>query len=251
MCTLAFAYRQHPDYPFIFLGNRDEFFNRPTKDAHVHDGIISGIDLEKGGTWTGVSQNGRIAFLTNYRDFSMHIKNPRSRGHLTKDYLEGDASPLDYLQHVQASKSAYDPFNLVVGDQQGLYYYSNVTDQIDCLSPGIYGLSNAQLNTPWPKTMALKEGLAALVACNQLIPERLFSLLESKATASDEELPATGVSLELERQLSSVFIALPEYGTRYETVIMISTRGKIDFYEKARQTDHTWHYQKLEAIITT
>lgn len=250
MCTLAFAYKQHKDYPLIFLGNRDEFFKRPTLDAHVHDGIISGIDLEKGGTWTGVSQNGRIAFLTNHRNFALHVENPKSRGHLTKDFLEGDEAPLDYLERIKASHSAFDPFNLVVGDLHGLYYYSNVRDRIEALAPGIYGLSNAHLDTPWPKTVALKEGLTKLITHNQLNTDDFFLLLESKAIAPDEALPATGLSLELERQLSSVFIDLPEYGTRYETVILIAADDKINFYEKARQPDHTWRYQSLEIRLT-
>lgn len=250
MCTLAFAYKQHDGYPLIFLGNRDEFFKRPTLDAHLHEGIISGIDMEKGGTWTGISQSGRIAFLTNHRNFSLHVENPKSRGHLTKDFLEGDEAPLDYLKRIKATRRDFDPFNLVVGDLQGLYYYSNVQDKIEALSPGIYGLSNAHLDTPWLKTSTLKDGLARLITENLIRPDDLFALLESNTIAPDEALPATGLSLELERQLSSVFIDLPEYGTRYETVILVTGEGRIEFYEKARQTDHTWHYQNLKIKLT-
>ena len=249
MCTLAFAYKVHPDYPMIFIGNRDEFYNRLTKNAEMWNGILSGIDLEKGGTWTGISQSGRMAFLTNYRDFSMHVENPESRGFLTRDFLTGNSHPEEYLKQLALQKSKYNPYNLVVGNIENLYYYSNISEEIVRLIPGIYGLSNALLDVPWPKVKRIKTELSEAINSSTIDVESLFKILENNALAMDGELPNTGIDFELEKSLSSIFIALETYGTRHETVITIHRSGQVEFYEKTKSSSEIWELNKFNFNI--
>ena len=249
MCTLAFAYKVHPDYPMVFIGNRDEFYNRLTQNAEMWNGVLSGIDLEKGGTWTGISQSGRMAFLTNYRDFSKHVENPESRGFLTKDFLIGDMQPEDYLSKITLQKSRYNPFNLVVGDLDKLYYYSNISDKIVRLEPGIYGLSNALLDEAWPKVKRIKNDLTIALNGPSLDVDMLFKVLENQELAKEEDLPNTGIDFELEKSLSSIFIELETYGTRHETVITIHRSGQVVFYEKTKSSSRTWQLNKFKFNI--
>ncbi len=151
MCTLLFAYNIHPKYHFIFLGNRDEFKKRPTAPSHFwedHPNVLAGIDLQKGGTWTGITKHGRMAFITNYRDFRTKREPGISRGYLVKDFLLSDKAPVSYLKDVKSKGEKYDLFNLIVGTLDELYYFSNVENQILQLKPGLYGLSNALLDSP-------------------------------------------------------------------------------------------------------
>lgn len=249
MCTLAFAYKMHPDYPFIFIGNRDEFFNRPSEPAHLRSNVIAGIDLEKGGTWTGITTSGRMAFITNYRDFSLHKSDVASRGVLTKAFLEGVQEPLEYVQSLRASKAAYNPYNIVIGTLDELIYYSNVNDQLMPLTPGIYGLSNAFLDTPWPKVNKIKKALEQLVDVKRIDVQVLFGILEDREEASEDELPNTGIDHALEKTLSAPFIALEAYGTRFETVILIHRDLKAVLYEKSRDAKGIWHYNEIPFVI--
>lgn len=245
MCTLAFAYKMHPDYPFIFIGNRDEFFNRPSKPAHLSSKVIAGIDLEKGGTWTGITTSGRMAFITNYRDFSLHKMEAASRGVLTKNFLEGTQEPLDYVRSLRDSKDAYNPYNIVIGTLDELIYYSNVNDQLMPLTPGIYGLSNAFLDTPWPKVKKIKKALEQLVDLKQIDVQALFGILEDRAQAADDELPSTGIDYALEKALSAPFVTLEAYGTRFETVILVHRDFKAVLYEKSRDAKGIWHFNEI------
>lgn len=249
MCTLAFAYKVHPDYPMIFIGNRDEFYNRLTQNAEIWNGILSGIDLEKGGTWTGISQSGRMAFLTNYRDFSLHVENPESRGFLTKDFLTGNLHPEAYLKQIAIQKSRYNPYNLVVGDIENLYYYSNISDEIVRLKPGIYGLSNALLDVPWPKIQKIKTELSEAISSSNVDVEALFRILDNSELALDGELPSTGIEFALEKALSSIFIALEAYGTRYETIILTHRSGQVMFFEKSLSSTGEWALRKFQFLV--
>ena len=259
MCTLALAYKYHPKYPLIFIGNRDEFYARPTLDAHKHDGIISGVDLEKGGTWTGITDSGKFGFITNYRDFSKHVSDPKSRGLLINEYFNSNCSPLDFLKTLTEKKLNYDPFNLIVGTLDELGFYSNIGDEIKLLAPGLYGLSNASLDTPWPKVERIKKDLSDFIESNlmaskysdEILYESLFKILENRDIANDDELPETGIDLELERSLSSLFIELDAYGTRYETVILIDEQNSVYYYEKARQEQGRWTLQKIKFNINS
>jgi len=249
MCTLAIAHNMHPEYPFIFIGNRDEFYNRQTENATIRNGVLSGLDLEKGGTWTGISHNGRMAFITNHRDFTLHVEAPESRGLLTKNFLEGDMSPQQYLETLSDSKARYNPYNLIVGDHKGLYFYSNIEACIIKLDTGIHGLSNAFLDTPWPKVKWIMDALSVAISKNHINENDLFAILENRREADVNDLPSTGLDLSLEKSLSAIFIALEAYGTRHETVILIDRHGFVHFHEKFRKDDGNWELGRFEFQI--
>lgn len=242
MCTLLLAYQIHPQYDLIFLGNRDEFKNRPTLRAHYwesHPTVLAGIDLEKGGTWTGITKEGCLAFITNYRDFSIPSHSILSRGFLTRDFLIQSVGPLPYLQEVQRKRKEYDPFNLILGNRRELWFYSNIEDKITPLKPGLYGLSNALLDTPWHKVTKAKDQLQALLKAPFKV-DQLFAILDSTEGAPDDQLPHTGASLEMERLLSSIHIDSPDYGTRFKTVILIDKSGTVEFHEASLDEQGQW-----------
>jgi uncharacterized protein with NRDE domain len=226
MCLILVAWQTRADYPLVVAANRDEFFNRPTAAAAFWAGtdILAGHDLQAGGTWMGVTRNGRFAALTNFRDPSRHQDRPTSRGHLVADFLASDKVPLAWLDLQQKEAERYNPFNLLVGDLHGLAYFSNVDGEVRHLGPGIYGLSNHLLDTPWPKVESAKSALSeALLALPDDKP--LFDLLRDDSIHEDEALPRTGVSLEWERLLSAAFVKAPGYGTRSSTVLKVSRGG--------------------------
>ncbi|WP_353893651.1 NRDE family protein [Proteinivorax hydrogeniformans] len=251
ICTLIFAYKVHPEYDLVFLGNRDEFKNRPTAFSHFwddHSDILAGIDLLKGGTWTGITKKGRIAFITNYRDFNIQRDPLLSRGYLVKDFLLKNISPFTYLKEVQKEKDKYDLFNLIVGSLDDLCYYSNVENKIKKLTPGLYGLSNALLDTPWPKVVKAKNRLSSLLKIGFSVPQ-LFEILDDTEIPPDENLPDTGLTLDKERMLSPIHIDTPTYGTRIKTVILINKSGDVKFYEKGLNDNGSWELNKFKFTI--
>ena len=154
MCLILFAYRSLPDYRLVLAANRDEFYDRPTRHVAFWDDapeILAGRDLKAGGTWMGITKKGRFAAITNYRDSGMTIENAPSRGDLVKDFLIGKSRPHDYLESLQNKGQDYNGFNLIIGDGNELFYYSNRDGNIHNIEPGVHGLSNHLLNTPWPK----------------------------------------------------------------------------------------------------
>ncbi|WP_350344072.1 NRDE family protein [Proteinivorax tanatarense] len=248
---MLFAYKIHPDYDFIFLGNRDEFKDRPTKFSHFwneHPRVLAGMDLLKGGTWTGITKDGRIAFITNYRDFTINRTPYYSRGYLVKDFLINLTPPNEYLKKVKSNEKKYDFFNLVVGTIDDLHYYSNVENKIRQLSPGIYGLSNALLDTPWPKVQKAKNKLSFVIREDFKV-QHLFDILNDTAIPTDDKLPDTGLPLEKERVLSPIHIDSPDYGTRIKTVILVDKNRKVQFYEKALKNKQ-WKLSNFSFTIT-
>ena len=156
MCLLIFAHRVAQHYPLVLAANRDEFHTRPTAQAHFwpqYPEMLAGRDLEQGGTWMGITRQGRFAAITNYRDPARTAPAPRSRGELPLQFLVSDNAPAVYLEELRNRAKDYAGFNLLLGDGENLWYYSNSAANNDprLLPPGIYGLSNAQLDTPWPK----------------------------------------------------------------------------------------------------
>lgn len=238
MCLILIAYRCHPGYELLVAANRDEFHDRPTSPlAFWEDApdLLAGRDLQEGGTWMGITCAGRFAALTNYRDPHRVKPGAPSRGHLVSSYLQGAQSASAALERLRLSADRYNGFNLVLGDAAGLYYYSNCAGEPQRLEPGLYGLSNHLLDTPWPK---LKRGVAMLrgVLEQQRDPtsDDLLPILTDRALAADAELPQTGVPLEWERWLSAIFIDAPGYGTRSSTVLQIASGGA------ARIVEITW-----------
>lgn len=217
----------------MVAANRDEYYRRPTAPAAFwpdHPQLLAGRDLESGGTWMGVTRQGRCAALTNFRDPGRHQPQAPSRGRLVADFLTGAQSIDAYLDGLDAS--AYNGFNLLLGDGERLVAFSNVSNERHELEPGIYGLSNALLDTPWPKVGAGKTALQA--ALNALPDERpLGELLRDDRTHPDDALPATGVPLEWERLLSAAFVLSPDYGTRCSTLLSLSAGGIVTFDEQS------------------
>jgi uncharacterized protein with NRDE domain len=226
VCLILFAWQAHPVYRLIVAANRDEYYARPAREAHYWEDapqVYAGRDLEKMGTWLGVSRTGRFAALTNYRAPGETRAGRRSRGELPAEFLTGHEPPDAYLQKVSARGADYPGFNLLAGDLHSLCYYSNREGHIRRLAPGVYGLSNDLLNTDWPKVKRGREELSRIVSeGGPDLGERLLRLLRSDEKAPDHMLPSTGVPLALERMLSSIFIESEGYGTRCSTVVLMS-----------------------------
>jgi len=226
MCLILVAWRAHPEFPLVVAANRDEFFNRPTAAASFWPGgnIVAGRDLQAGGTWMGINRSGHFAALTNYRDPAMHRDGRDSRGQLVADFLTADKTPLAWLEKQRPLAARYNPFNLLVGDRRSLACYSSVSDEIQSLEPGVYGLSNHLLDSPWPKVESAKSSLARALAA---LPDDgpLFDLLRDDSIHPDDTLPRTGVSIQWERLLSSAFVKAPGYGTRSSTIVIVSRGG--------------------------
>ncbi|KGP91796.1 hypothetical protein N780_15580 [Pontibacillus chungwhensis BH030062] len=235
MCLINFAYKIDSTYDLVVAANRDEFYQRETAKAHFWEEaphVLAGRDLEKMGTWMGVTKSGRFAALTNYRAPNEDTEGKRTRGELVSDFLKGSASPREYLEAVHERNHSYPGFNLLVSDGESLFYYSNRERDIRELEPGIYGLSNHLLDTPWPKVQKGKEGLGAcLETTSDGLDSCLFQILEQAEPANDEDLPDTGIPLEWERSLSSLFIDTPNYGTRASTLVYMNEE-QVRFVER-------------------
>jgi uncharacterized protein with NRDE domain len=235
MCLILFAYQVHPVYKLIVAANRDEFYQRSTAPAHYWEDspdILAGRDLEKMGTWMGVTSAGRFSALTNYRDPKEVAEGKRSRGELVADALKSTGRVKDYMQNLMEKKELYPGYNLLVGDGNELYYYSNIGQQVQKVEPGIYGISNHLLNTDWPKVQKGKAGISKIINGKQEeIVEKLLTLLHYADPAPDEFLPSTGVSLAWERMLSPLFIKSEHYGTRSSTVLLMSDK-EIQYVER-------------------
>lgn len=240
MCLILFAYRQHADYPLILIANRDEYYARPTRDAHWWDDapLFAGRDLEAGGTWLGITRQSRFAAVTNVREPGGMRAGKNSRGELTRNFLADDATPRLYLEQLAAQDRDYAGFNLLLGEAGDFWFYSNRDPGIRRIEPGIYGISNGAFDEPWPKLSSGKDELAALLQ-GEIITADLMELLTDHQIAADHKLPQTGVSLDIERMLSSRFIRSPEYGTRACTVLTIDRERRVDFSEQNfRDADH-------------
>lgn len=235
MCLLAFNWNNHPRYKLILVANRDEFFERPSQQLHQWDsGIYAGKDLRAGGTWLGLHPNGRFAALTNYRDLKNPQQYEKSRGDLVKDFLEGNVKPYDYLKEIEAEMQDYEGFNLLVGDQENLYYLSNKSSKgVQRLEPGTYGLSNALLETPWRKLVKAKESLKEHIEAENFQVESLMKGQHSRETEAPELLPDTGATPEQEILLSAQFINVGNYyGTVNSTVLLLGHDGKVQMVER-------------------
>jgi len=245
MCLIAFAYRVHPDYPLLLIGNRDEFLVRPTARAHWwedHPAMFAGQDLKALGTWMGISSNGKFGVVTNFRKGKDSLDNAVSRGSIVPDYLGDKGATSDFLNKLENESEAFNPFNVLLGDGEELYYFSNAEGgRKEKLSPGIYGLSNNFLNVPWPKVKKARSGLKGELEKTDFKPESLMKILLDPKLAPDDELPNTGISYEWEKKLSAMFISMPTYGTRVSTLIVRNKEGELSLMEEG-------HYPKGEIV---
>lgn len=236
MCLILLSYDTHPQYRIVLAANRDEYYSRPTAPLAFHDNspeILGGRDLKHHGMWLGITRSGRVAAITNYRDSGLSIPDAPSRGFLVRDFLTGNESPKDYLKHIKSLGNRFNGFNLLVGDTTGLYYYSNRGNDIQELKPGIYGVSNHLIDTPWPKITKGKSDLRNLLnGKGRINPEDIFQILRDGSCPPDRMLPDTGVGLGWERILSPLFITSEFYGTRSSSIIFIERGGEITFMER-------------------
>ncbi len=236
MCVIYLAFDQHPDHPLILLANRDEFYMRPSAAASYWEDlpdIYGGRDLQGGGTWLGVTKSGRFSAVTNYRDPSAPL-GTHSRGNLVADFLKSDRSASEYMADVERHGSAYSGFNLLVGEigeRRELLYYSNRGQGICELSPGIYGVSNHLLDTPWPKVVNGKSRFTDLLRLGEMTNINFFDVLSDESLAADEDLPSTGIPYEAEKALSAIFIKTPDYGTRCSSVLRFYANLEWSFEE--------------------
>lgn len=238
MCVLFVAKNMSKQYPLIIIANRDEFYQRPTLGLRrwQNSSIIAGQDLEAGGTWLGINDSGQVAALTNIRDPQNIRPNALSRGELVTNFLcSNDPDPVIKSQLI-ANALSYNGYNLLFGDQDVLQVFHSATQSFITVEPGIHGVSNAEFDTPWPKVTLGKELLADYLATTKTIEvKELAALLQNNIRASDECLPNTGIPLDIERALSSLFIHSPtnNYGTRCTSVLLFSHSREISFYEQS------------------
>ncbi|MTD30538.1 NRDE family protein [Planomicrobium sp. YIM 101495] len=234
MCLIAFRFQDHPKYKLILAANRDEFYARPTAPADFwtdEPTILAGRDLQGHGTWLGVSKEGRIAALTNYRAPAHMAAGKKTRGAIVRDFLMSSDSPAEYMAKLVPED--YAGFNFLCGSADELFYFNNVDGHSETVSPGVHALSNAFLNTPWPKVEKAKVSMKTITEQNgQINPDELFGIMADADQAHETTLPDTGVGLELERSLSSLFIRLPDYGTRCSTVLLVENDGTLHFAER-------------------
>ncbi|OQW96530.1 MAG: hypothetical protein BWK74_08350 [Desulfobacteraceae bacterium A6] len=234
MCLILLSYSNHPSYRLILAANRDEFYDRPTAPLGFWDEaphVLAGKDLKSGGTWLGITKAGRICAITNFRDPAVQLIDAPSRGFLVENFLKGSESPQIYLQKVKEAGERYNGFNLLAGDESGIFCCSNRSEDIIRLSPGLYGLSNHLLDTPWPKVARGKMCLENILSSNEIDCESIFKLLSDRNMPPDSDLPDTGVGLEWERILSPLFINSDIYGTRSSSIVLIG-KNNITFMER-------------------
>jgi uncharacterized protein with NRDE domain len=237
MCLIAMAIDQSQRFPLVIAANRDEYFVRPTArlgwwtPEGGGDAILGGRDLQAGGTWLGLTAAGRLAMVTNVRDPRRIDEQAPSRGAIVPRWLSG-REPTDRFWS-RTMLSGYNGFNLIAADfRRGeCFWGSSLGASTQRLERGVFGVSNATLDASWPKTNRVKAGLAESMAEAKSLGElttALFGVLSDRSLADDAELPSTGISLERERQLSSVFIRTPDntYGTRSSTLIVSERVGR-------------------------
>ncbi|NIA28010.1 MAG: hypothetical protein GWP02_08130 [Desulfobulbaceae bacterium] len=233
MCLVVLAFDAHPEFPLIVAGNRDEFHSRPTQDANWwpdDTNIVGGRDLLAGGTWLAVHRSGRFATVTNYRDAETKAGKLRSRGHLVTEFLRSDLSPIDYLRSIDGA--LYAGFNLLVADAGQLAYLSNEGDELRELPAGIYGLSNATLDTPWAKVERSKSRLESLIENGDVNQTQLLRLLNDREKGPLDEVRPGRLPYATAHAITAPFIVLPDYGTRCSSVIQLASDGRCEFLER-------------------
>lgn len=238
MCLIVFAWQLVPGAPLVAAANRDEYYERPASPAGWWEdmpGIYAGRDLRAGGTWIGITRSGRFAALTNIRNPAERRSDAPSRGALATAFLAASTTPAHYIEQLRASADRYNGFNLLVGDREQLFWYSNRAEHDERngrpLTPGLYGLSNATLDTPWPKVVRTKAQFASLL-CQCAPDEAYFEMLTDTTIAPDCRLPRTGVDTEMERLLSPVLIRSAAYGTRVSTIVKLHNDGSAVLIER-------------------
>lgn len=239
MCLLVFSLAETG--ALVLAANRDEFWSRPSAPAApwAEDrDVVAGRDLTGGGTWLGIARGGRVAALTNYRDPQSFDPAKRSRGELVAGFLLArETAAEEWAKDVARRAADYNAFHLLVGDLASLQVVSGRTGEVRALGPGVHAISNGDLDAPWPKMRRSRAALEGLIAEGSVNEASLFAMLADAEHAPDGELPDTGVGLELERVLSSPFIATPDYGTRSSSLLTRAPSGVLTFVERTYAPD--------------
>jgi len=236
MCLILFAWRVHAQYRLVLAANRDEFHDRASETAGFWEDrpdLLGGRDLESMGTWLGVSRAGRIAAVTNVRDGPVAAApNAASRGELTRDFLCGALPPAQFATQLAARGQAYRGFNLLIADRDELWWASNRGNGPRRLEPGLYGVANDLLDTPWPKVVSGKQALERVLRVGPSLGA-LLALLDDTGRPADDALPDTGVGIERERMLAPIRIVSPQYGTRCSSAALVDNAGDTQFAERS------------------
>ena len=208
MCTIFFAINESQQYPLILLDNRDESYERHSHGLHLwpDENIFAGKDLQEGGIWTGIDKKGHLGFLTNFRDLNVFDKTKKSRGHLIVDYFDNTCDLNYFEKRLKSTKDDYNLYNLVIGHYRNLYIYSNLTNEFNSVSNGVHGLSNHLLDTEWVKVKKGKIALKNLISKDNYCIDDFFEILNDKEKSYDQLPKNTGLSKEIEYELSSTFI---------------------------------------------
>ncbi|VEN74911.1 conserved hypothetical protein [Candidatus Desulfarcum epimagneticum] len=239
MCLIVFSHHAHPKYRLALAANRDEFYERPAAPLGFwedHPQILGGRDLTGGGSWMGVNKRLSFAAITNYRDPASINPDAPTRGNLVKDFLLDGQSPREYMARVEKIGPRHNGFNLIVGDRDEAWFYSNGAAArgkgAQKIPPGFYGLSNRILDTPWPKVKKAKAALKPMLTRDEVKTEAVFQALGDRSLPPAEDLPETGVGPEWEKMLSPVFISSPGYGTRGSSILLIEKNETARFLER-------------------
>jgi uncharacterized protein with NRDE domain len=228
MCLLVLAWQTHPRYRLVVAANRDEFHERPAAPMApwpAPEPILAGRDLRAGGTWLGLDRARRFGVVTNFRDRQRPRRSAPSRGQLVPAYLNGAAGAGDYLASLETDAPGYSGFNLLLADASSLWYASNRAERFArALEPGIYGLSNEFLDTPWPKLQRVRGSFGQWLTRPDGTAAQLFDLLNDRTPAPDA-VPA-------ERPLSAPFVLDATYGTRCSTVLLLEASGAVYLAER-------------------
>lgn len=237
MCLVLFAFDTHPRWRLVLLANRDEFLARPADPMGFwpeRPDLLAGRDRAGGGTWLGLTASGRFGCITNFREGEPYRAAAPSRGQLLLDYLGGDAAPGAFLEELAPEAARYGGFNVLLADRHGLHYGSNRGAGPRAVAPGLHGLSNHLLDTPWPKVERGKRLLGELLAGGaEPSPDALLAVLADDLRPPDAELPETGVGLVRERELGPILIRTAAYGTRASTVVLAGRDGEVSAVEKS------------------
>lgn len=232
MCIAAFAWNPDSETPLVLAANRDEFFARPTEPMHwwPDSRVLAGRDLKANGAWLGITRHGRFAMLTNIRNPGLRLEGAPSRGNIVRNFLESSVSPATFVAALVSMPPRYEGFNFLCGQVNGgireLCFLNSSEQAARQLGQGLYGLSNASLDSDWPKLTRVKQGLRHALAEREASERhaRLLRLLRNTTATSERQLPQTGVPLDWERALGSIFISREGYGTRASTLLRVSSR---------------------------
>ena len=234
MCLLVLAWRCHPRYRAVVAANRDEFHARPAAPLAPwpdQPHIAAGRDLQANGTWLAVDQRQRFGIVTNFREMGRRRAAAPSRGGLIPAYLSRDEPPTEYLRALEANAPGFAGFNLLLGDQSSLWYATNRAETFAReLPPGIYGLSNDFLDTPWPKLIRVRQRFTSILAAaddRDILVQQLLAVLADTEPAPIEALPPSDLPPELARKLSAPFVLDRQYGTRCSSVLTLDDEALV------------------------